>query len=170
MQFRRIVSSLCLLAACTMAAIGCQSAPADNSAEPAIRQWLTDWTTAFQSKNIDGIKALYASDVVAYDVIPPLQYVGKDAYIKDYGDFFGSFQGPLMVEIKDCHISSSGNLAYAACLERFSGTTTKGQKVDSWIRETSVFRLADGKWLDIHDHASYPADMDSGKALMDLKP
>ena len=143
--------------------------PPAAGAEPEIRQWLADWTTAFQTKNEAGMVALYAPDVVAYDLIPPLQYDGKDAYMKDWHDFFAGFQGPLTNEVKDCHISSSGNLAYAACLNHLGGTTTKGDKVDSWIRVTSVFRKVDGKWLDIHDHVSDPTDLATGKSLMDLK-
>jgi len=27
-----------------------------------------------------------------------------------------------------------------------------------------------GKWLDFHDHVSVPVDIQSGKALLDVKP
>jgi len=170
MRIRSTIVYSCLLTTCAFMAIGCKTGPADNSAEPEIRQWLNDWTAAFQTRNLDAISALYAPDVVAYDVIPPLQYVGKDVYMKDWKDFFGEFNGPLKNEMKDCHIQISGNLATVECLELLSGTTTKGKTINSWSRVTSILRKDNGKWLDIHDHASYPADDATGKALMDLKP
>jgi len=170
MRFTGTLARLCLLATCSFFAAGCNTPPAENSAVPDIQKWMADWTTAFQSKDEAGMAALYAPGLVAYDIVAPLQYAGKDAYMKDWHEFFTSFQGPLTTEFKDCHISSSGDLAYALCLERLAGTSTKGEKIDMWLRVTSIFHKEDGKWLDIHDHVSVPADMASGKAVMDLKP
>jgi len=43
-------------------------------------------------------------------------------------------------------------------------------KVDMWWRATNCFRKIDGKWVVAHGHSSEPFDMESGKALLDLKP
>jgi ketosteroid isomerase-like protein len=45
-----------------------------------------------------------------------------------------------------------------------------GQKSDFWLRWTACYRKANGKWLITHEHVSVPVDMESGKALLDLKP
>ncbi len=45
----------------------------DDIAVKEIRGWLDRWTKAFASKDVDAIMALYADDVIAYDVVPPLQ-------------------------------------------------------------------------------------------------
>jgi uncharacterized protein (TIGR02246 family) len=165
------VVHVCLLSACAMAVAGCHSAARPNSAadEAAIRQWLSDWNKAYEAKDVDAVAALYAPDVVAYDVIPPLQYVGKTAYVKDFKDFLSQVEGPIQVQDADIHIATSGDLAYAAYLQHVV-FTTDGQVFDAWGRETSVFRKVDGKWLDIHDHVSSPIDLDTGRAVMDLKP
>ena len=52
----------------------------DNAATNEIRGWLDRWTKAFTEEDVDAIMALYADDVIAYDIVPPLQYVGKSAY------------------------------------------------------------------------------------------
>jgi ketosteroid isomerase-like protein len=169
MLFRRSITSLCLLAAFAAGTIGCNTAPADNSAEPEVRQWMADWTKAFGSRDLAGMNALYAADTRAYDLVPPLQYAGKDAYMKDWKDFFAEFQ-TLHTEMKDCHIQSSGNLATVECLNLLKGTSTKGEKMSSWLRVTTILRKDNGKWLDIHDHVSYPTDLATGKSVMDLKP
>src|SRR5215472_8340555 len=114
--------------------------------------------------------ALYADDVVAYDVVPPLQYVRKEAYRKDYESFLSQYGGNLRLEVRDLHVGVKGDLGYATGLQLISGTLKSGQKSDVWLRFTSLFRKADGRWLDFQDHVSVPVDIESGKAMLDLKP
>lgn len=167
----------CIIVSLSLVAVGLlmvhaqtKSAPQAETGEAGIRAWLDQWTQVFASKNVDGIMALYADDVVAYDVVPPLQYVGKQAYRKDYESFLAQYQGNLHAEVKDLHIGASGDLGYATGLELIGGTLTNGQKSEVWLRFTSLYRKVNGKWLDFHDHVSVPADMESGKAMLELKP
>ena len=53
--------------------------------ESEIRALLDRWAKAFEARDIDLIMSNYASGdaVVAYDIAPPLQYKGKEAYRKD---------------------------------------------------------------------------------------
>jgi len=146
------------------------SANGDNAAAKEIRSWLDRWTKAFTKQDVDSIMALYADDIIAYDVVPPLQYVGKDAYRGDYQQFLSQYEGNLRVEVRDLHVGATGDLGYAAGLELISGTLKNGQKSDVWLRFTSLFRKSDGRWLDFQDHVSVPADIESGKAMLDLKP
>ena len=147
-----------------------KGASPSRAAAAGIRSWLDQWTKVFTEKNVDAIMALYADDVVAYDVVPPLQYVGKDAYRKDYESFLSQYEGNLHVEVRDLHVGTTGDFGYAAGLELIGGTLKNGQKSDVWLRFTSLFRKVNGKWLDFHDHVSVPAEMESGKAMLELKP
>jgi ketosteroid isomerase-like protein len=108
--------------------------------------------------------------VVAYDVVPPLQYIGKEAYRADFQQFFSQYDSDLKVEVRDLHIVASGDLGYATGLQLVSGTLKRGNKYEIWLRFTSLLRKSDGRWLDFHDHVSVPADIQSGKAMLDLKP
>lgn len=141
-----------------------------DAAAKEIHGWLDRWTKAFAKQDIDAIMALYADDVVAYDVVPPLQYVGKVEYRTDYQQFLSQYEGNLHVEVRDLHVGVTGDLAYAAGLELISGTLKNGQKSHVWLRFTSLFRKSDGRWLDFHDHVSVPADIESGKAMLDMQP
>lgn len=140
--------------------------------EAAIRDLYEGWAKAFRAKDIDGIMAVYAPGdaVVAYDIVPPLQYVGKDAYRKDYQDFLAMYDGPIGVELRDLRIVAGNDVAFLNALERISGTLKGGQKSDIWLRATSGLRKINGKWLIMHDHISVPADFNTGKALLELKP
>ena len=141
----------------------------DNAAIKEIRAWLDRWTKAFTQMDVDSILVLYTDDVVAYDVVPPLQYVGKAEYRIDYQQFFSRYES-LHVEVRDLHIGTSGDLGYASGLELISGTLKNGQKSNVWLRFTSLFRKSDGRWLDFHDHVSVPAEIESGKAILDMQP
>lgn len=146
-------------------------AKADAAAEAGVRQWLDSFTKAFEARDLNATMALYSPEVVAYDVVPPLQYVGGDAYRKDWDTFYSGFKGPLHLELRDVHILASGNLAVVEALEQVSGTqASNGQPTTMWIRATTALRKVNGHWLDVHDHVSVPVDMDSGKAMMDMKP
>ena len=141
-----------------------------KSNEAEIRQWLDRWAKAFRAHDVNAIMSLYAPGVVAYDIVPPLQYVGADAYRKDYEEFLAQYEGPIDIEFRDLHIIASDGVAFATSLQRISGTLKNGQKSDVWVRVTNGFRKLNGRWLDTHDHVSAPVDLASGKAVLDLKP
>lgn len=159
-----------LLLVSTALLFGCRSQENNTSSDAEIRQWLYNFKTAFEAKDTKAIMALYSPDIVAYDIIQPLQYTGADAYTKDWNDYFASYNGPLTLEYRDCHISSSGDLAIVSCLERTTGTKNNGQPETIWLRATSGLRRVNGRWLDFHDHVSVPVDPNTGNARFDLQP
>src|SRR5437016_2688639 len=111
------------------------SAPAgDLVAAQEIRGWIDRWTKAVSAKDIDRLMELYTDDVVAYDVVPPLQYIGKAAYRADYQQFFSQYEGNLRFEVRDLHVGATGDLGYAAGLELISGTLKNGQKASLWLK------------------------------------
>jgi len=167
-----LILGLTALASITADAQTKDAAPVsgDDTAANEIRGWLDRWTKAVIKQDVDAIMALYADDVVAYDLVPPLAYVGKSAYRGDYQQFFSQYEGNLHVEVRDLHVGASGELGYATGLNRISGTLKNGQKSGVWVRFTSLFRKSNGRWLGFHDHVSVPADIESGKAMLDLQP
>lgn len=141
-----------------------------SASEAEIRAVLHKWAMAFSARDLNAVMALYAPGVVMYDVTPPLQYVGKDASRKDFAEYFAHYKGPLWLRFRDVHVMASGDLGVVVALEHVSGTLTSGQRTSIWLRNTSVFRKINGKWLDVHDHVSIPVDMQTGKGQMDLVP
>jgi len=78
-----------------------------NKNEAEIRALWEQWAKAFKARDLDAIMALYAPGdaVVGYDIVPPLQYAGKDAYRKDYAEFLAQYVGPIEVEYRDMRLS-----------------------------------------------------------------
>lgn len=138
--------------------------------EGQIRQLLNAWTQAVKDKDIDAVMAFYASDIVAFDVIPPLRYVGAEAYRKNWQMGFDMCQAGGSFEMHELQIAANGNVAYSHRLNRMQGTSAEGEAFDCWVRWTACFQKIDGTWLITHEHISSPIDMESGKGLMDLQP
>ena len=127
---------------------------------------------AIHNKDLNGIMSIYEQGeaFVAYDLVAPLQYKGTEAYKKDYADILGEFQGPIETEYRDLNIFAGDTIAFSRGLERISGTLKGGEKFDTWVRFTECYRKTNGQWRAIHDHVSIPVSLESGKAVMDLKP
>jgi uncharacterized protein (TIGR02246 family) len=140
--------------------------------EAEVRQVIERWAQAFRARDLDGIMAVYAPGdaVIGYDLAPPLQYRGNAAYRKDYADFLAQYEGPLEFEARDVHVVAGTDVAFYHALERMAGKLKSGEKFDTWIRATSCLKKIHGRWLIVHDHLSVPADFETGKAVMDLKP
>src|SRR5438270_9580265 len=143
-----------------------------SSNEAQIRELYDRWKKAFEARDLEAIMACYAPGdaVVAYDIVPPLEYKGYDAYRKDYQEFLDMFEGPIAVEYREMRIAASGDVAFIHALERVTAKGKNGQPMDMWLRATSGLRKIKGKWLIVHDHISEPTDMATGKSAMDLKP
>ena len=138
--------------------------------EAQIRQQVACWIKAFRTKDLNLMMSLYDSRIVSFDVVPPLQVVGRDAWRKTWEHAFESFQDSIDFEVRDLNITTSNDLAFSQNLLRLNATRANGQKVDYWERLTFCFRKIDGKWLITHEHVSVPADFKNDKAVLNLKP
>lgn len=143
-----------------------------NSDATQVRALLDQRTVALRNKDAELLLSSYASDVVSFDLAPPLRFTGAEVHDKAAIDaWFATWRGPIGWEVRDLDISAEGGLAFAYALNRMTGTKTDGEKVDLWMRTTTCFRKTGGKWTIVHDHASVPFYMDgSYKAAVDLKP
>jgi uncharacterized protein (TIGR02246 family) len=138
--------------------------------EAAIKRVIESGVEGIRNKDLDEVMSMYAPDLVSFDIVPPLQYVGTDAYRKQWGEVFSSVPGPINYEIVNLNITVGDDVAFTHSLNRISGTMNNGQKTDLWLRWTACFRKIDGKWLIAHMQASVPVDLMTGRAVLDLKP
>jgi uncharacterized protein (TIGR02246 family) len=147
-------------------------ATATNKAidEAQIRQLVDNWVASVRAKDINGLMSHYAPNILLFDIMPPLQHKGADAERKLWEGCFPYFQGAIGYEIRDLSITTGDEVAFSHSLNRMSGTTTNGEEVDNWMRVTVCYRKIDGKWKVAHEHVSVPIDMETNKALFDLKP
>ena len=138
--------------------------------EAEIKRVIEGGVEAIRDKNIEGVMSLYAQEVVSFDIVPPLRYMGADAFRKRWEEVFFVYQGPIDYEMHDLHITVGDDVAFTHSLNRISGTLNTGQKTDLWLRWTACWRSINGKCLIVHHHNSVPVDLEKGKAVLDLKP
>jgi uncharacterized protein (TIGR02246 family) len=138
--------------------------------EAQIRLLLDEWVNALRVKDIHKILSLYSPDIVTFDVVPPLQYVGTHAYETSFRRMFNAFRGPIAFETRELNIEVGTDVAFSHSLVRTTGTAIGGQEFDRWLRRTVCLRKADGEWLVTHEHVSLPVNPESGHAVQDLQP
>jgi ketosteroid isomerase-like protein len=142
---------------------------AQTSDEAAIHEIFSAFFQAIHDRSVDRIMSFYAPKVIAFDVVPPLQYAGSAAYRKDWQQFFAAYKGPVTDHPSDVHIVVDGSLAYSADVERVSGMLTSGQKNTLTVRVTDVYQKLAGRWLIVHEHVSVPVDLNTGKAILNAQ-
>ena len=143
--------------------------PTTNQAQ--IVQRREDWKAAVEAGDVERVMSFYApgDEYVGFDIMPPLQFVGWDAFRTNWINFFQLFDDIPTMEFKHMRVTCSGDVAFVHGFTRIKATMN-GQPLDIWTRETNCLRKIDGTWLLVHDHVSVPTDFDSGKALLDLRP
>ncbi|MET9019169.1 nuclear transport factor 2 family protein [Actinopolymorpha sp. NPDC004070] len=138
--------------------------------EARIRQRIDQIVEGIRAKDLDVLRRIYATDVVSFDVEPPLQHVGIDAKLKNWAKVFTIF-GEVSYEVRDLAVTVGGDVAFGHCFGRLSGALNNGTATSGmWVRGTFCFRKSDGEWLVVHDQASVPFDVASGKGVTDLEP
>jgi ketosteroid isomerase-like protein len=140
------------------------------SAEAEIRGLVTAWTKAAHAKDVDAIMAFYAPGIVCFDLAPPLLH-RRDDIRHGLKEWFATFTGPVEFEIRDLHVTASGDAAFSRSLNHLTGDRTSGERTDVWVRATICFERIEGAWKVVHEHVSVPFYMDgSYRASVDLKP
>ena len=147
---------------------GSETPPAGQEAE--LRALLAEVSAAVRAKDSAAMVSRYAADVLAFDLIEPLQYRGRDEVKRRADSWLASWRGPLAFEMRDLVISTGGESAFCHCINHVAGTKTDGAAVDMWWRATTGFKQRDGAWVVTHLHSSVPFDMMTGKASLGLKP
>jgi ketosteroid isomerase-like protein len=142
----------------------------DAMAATAVRALLDSQSAAMGAKDIDRLMSVYSTDIVYFDVVPPLQYSGSAALRARFLRWFDGYQGPISMEIRDLNITASGDVAVAYWFSRARGTLKNGREVGTWVRVTNCCRRSGPEWLVTHEHVSVPADLEHGTAVMDLSP
>jgi uncharacterized protein (TIGR02246 family) len=138
--------------------------------EAAIRRQMDDLLQAIRAMDLNRVTQMFASDMVSFDVEPPLQHLGLAAKSHNWEKVFAAFEPPLGYEVRELAIFPGGAVAFAHSLNRLSGTMKNGMKTAVGVRSTLCFEKVGGRWLIVHDHVSVPLDVASGRGLVNLEP
>ena len=124
-----------------------------NVNETQIRALIETWARAVRAKDMDGVLANHAGDIVMFDVPMPLQSKGMKEYKKTWELFFGhSPGGPGSFNVTELRVIAGESVAYCHALAKI---------FDSKVRVTIGLRKEKKQWLIAHEHHSYPIELKS---------
>src|SRR4051812_22343427 len=102
--------------------------------EVAIRKLVDAFVASIRAKDVDGVMAAFAPNVVSFDLGPPLQHGGGETFAKRWRELFDAYEGGLDYEVRDLSITTSGDVAFSRSLNQMGGTLKNGQKTARWLR------------------------------------
>jgi len=125
--------------------------------EGAIRDLVENWARAVRTKNLDGILSNHSPDMLMFDVPPPIQSKGIEAYRKTWDLFFSWSKASGVFDISEMNITAGNDVAFVTALMHCAGTEANGDKIELEFRLTIGLRKIDGQWIVMHEHHSIPA-------------
>lgn len=141
---------------------------ADTNGE--LRELIDAWAVAVRAKDIESVMSHYASDVVVFDVVDPLEFQGTDLLRQRMAYWFGSFEGQIGFEISNLSVEAGDYLSFCYSINRVIGIKADSSKVNMCWRATLCCRKIDGRWMITHSHSSMPLNEETGIGSLDLKP
>jgi ketosteroid isomerase-like protein len=139
--------------------------------EADIRALIERHHKAYFDKDAAAIAAAFSSDAAIFDLAPPLLHAGMD--IRGKQAWLDSWNGPIVLETRDFHLTVSGDDAFGYGFLRMTGypPEAKGGQVSFWMRETLCLRREADGWRIVHRHESVPFYMDGSlRPAFDLNP
>ncbi len=136
--------------------------PSHAPDEAEIRARIVVLVRAIGTGELEGVKSMYAADVVSFDLEAALQHLGAEAKQRNWIKFFSLFQAPVGYEPYGLTVAVSGDVAFAHSHNRVSARMENGDRLDYWVRRTICFRKVEGNWVIVHDHVSAPIDPTGG--------
>ncbi len=125
--------------------------------EVAIRELIERWARAVRAKDFDGILAHHSADVLMFDVPPPFESKGIEAYRNTWNLFFSMAPDPVAFQIERLDIVAGADVAFAVALMRCAEKNSSGEWIKLEFRLTIGLREIDGQWTIVHEHHSVPA-------------
>jgi uncharacterized protein (TIGR02246 family) len=128
-----------------------------NVNEAQIKQLIEKWAKAVRNEDMDAILAHHSDDIVMFDVPPPFQSVGIDAYRKTW-DIFFKYTRPGVFDIQQLKIIADENIAFCIATMKCSDKSNSADFVPLDFRLTIGLKKIDGQWTIVHEHHSIPAE------------
>jgi len=147
-------------------------ASAASAYDQAIKLLDMSLADGVRTKDIDKIMACYMNSekLVVFDVIPPREYTGWDAYKANWQGFLNQCKDSPTWDESDLHILGGETWAFSHSIVHLVCTQQNGTKLDMVLRVTNGYARFKTKWLIAHQHISVPVDLATGKADLQSKP
>jgi uncharacterized protein (TIGR02246 family) len=123
----------------------------------AIRNLVESWTAAVRRKDYEGILRHHSPDIVMFDVPPPFQSKGIEAYKKTWDLFCSWSSDAIPFDITEMSITAGSDVAFVVATMHCTEPGPNGEQIGLDFRLTIGLRKIDGQWTITHEHHSVPA-------------
>jgi ketosteroid isomerase-like protein len=130
-----------------------------NAEEIRIRALLESWADAVRRHDLPGILAHHEPDILMFDLPPPLQCKGIEAYEETWGLLFRYHQPGTAFDFRELSVTAGADVAFAAAILwcEPDSSSNAADKDGFLFRLTVGLRKVDGAWRIAHEHHSVPA-------------
>jgi uncharacterized protein (TIGR02246 family) len=129
----------------------------ERASESEIRALIERWAAAVHAGDLDSVLADHAEDIQMFDVPPPNEVRGIDAYRKTWPPFFEWQKRGAAFEIVSLDVTAGDDVAFATALLRCGTEEELSEDPDNRLRLTVGLRNEGGRWVVSHEHHSFPA-------------
>ncbi|SDR01246.1 Ketosteroid isomerase homolog [Rhizobiales bacterium GAS191] len=129
----------------------------DATDEALVRDLIESWAAAVRRRDYAGILLNHSHDVVMFDVPPPFQSKGIEAYRKTWDLFYAWSDLPIPFDFIDLNVAAGKDVAFAFATLNCAQPGPHGGQEPLIFRLTIGLRKLDGRWTIAHEHHSVPA-------------
>ena len=127
-----------------------------QASESAIRALIEGWAKAVQTGDLDSVLVDHAEDIVMFDVPPPNEVRGMEAYRATWPPFFEWLRQGASFEIESLDVTAGDDVAFATALLRCGTEEGFRKDPENRLRLTVGLRKEGGRWVVSHEHHSFP--------------
>lgn len=133
--------------------------PEVKADEARIKRLLESWAAAVRRHDLAAILAHHDRDVVMFDLPPPLQCRGIEAYERTWDLLFRYHKPGTAFDFREPAVTAGADVAYAvAIIWCGPGSSSNPMDMDGFLfRLTVGLRKVDRDWRITHQHHSVPA-------------
>lgn len=125
--------------------------------DSAIREVIESWAAAVHRRDLEGILKHHSSDIIMFDVPPPFQSKGLEAYKQTWDLFFSCSSDPVVFEFTSMTIFASRDTAFVIATMRSTAPGSGGEREKLDFRLTIGLQKIGDHWTIVHEHHSIPA-------------
>jgi len=131
-----------------------------NAEEGRIKALLEAWAEAVRRHDIGAILAHHDPEMVMFDLPPPLQCKGIEAYEKTWDLFFRYHKPGTAFDFEEFNVTAGQDVAFVAAIMRCGpdSSSNPADKDGFPFRLTVGLHKVDGDWRIAHEHHSVPAN------------
>ena len=107
--------------------------------EAAIRNMVEDWASAVRERNLPAVLRHHSPDILMFDVPPPFQSRGLNAYMETWKIFYQSQARPITFYFEHIEVTAAEDVAFTTAIGT-CGYIEHGVKTDLKFRLTKAGR------------------------------